>query len=106
MLARVELAPEGPADQPPPDLFPPPRPIQMYEQHPEPEMALAGPGDDAPPITTPLRRGPAPMPVAAQPMRAEAVDPNDPATWHNAARNGQCPCGSGKKYKHCHGKLS
>jgi preprotein translocase subunit SecA len=21
-------------------------------------------------------------------------------------RNDPCPCGSGKKYKHCHGKLS
>ena len=34
---------------------------------------------------------------------ATALDPNDPATWGKVARNDQCPCGSGKKYKHCHG---
>ncbi len=33
-----------------------------------------------------------------------AVDPKDPATWGKVSRNALCPCGSGKKYKHCHGK--
>ncbi|WP_158809881.1 preprotein translocase subunit SecA [Beijerinckia sp. L45] len=33
-------------------------------------------------------------------------DANDPATWGKVARNELCPCGSGKKYKHCHGALS
>ncbi len=32
-------------------------------------------------------------------------DENDPATWGNPGRNEPCPCGSGKKFKHCHGKL-
>ncbi len=27
----------------------------------------------------------------------------DPSTWGNPARNDACPCGSGKKFKHCHG---
>ncbi len=31
--------------------------------------------------------------------------PHDPTTWGKVGRNDQCPCGSGKKYKHCHGKL-
>ena len=31
------------------------------------------------------------------------IDPNDPSTWGKVARNDACPCGSGKKYKHCHG---
>jgi len=35
---------------------------------------------------------------------SDAVDPNNPATWGKVARNAACPCGSGKKYKHCHGK--
>ena len=35
---------------------------------------------------------------------AGALDPKDPATWGKVARNAACPCGSGKKYKHCHGK--
>ena len=34
---------------------------------------------------------------------APARDPNDPATWGKVGRNEPCPCGSGKKYKHCHG---
>ncbi len=33
------------------------------------------------------------------------VNPKDPATWGRVSRNAPCPCGSGKKYKHCHGKL-
>jgi len=31
---------------------------------------------------------------------------NDPETWGNTPRNKPCPCGSGKKYKHCHGAVS
>ena len=30
-------------------------------------------------------------------------DPNDPNTWGEVGRNEQCPCGFGKKFKHCHG---
>ena len=82
MLARVELAPEP--VQPPP-------PMQMMELHPqpmpafagEPEMALEGAGGD-------------PWRSPTQPMRSDAVDPNDPATWRNASRNAPCPCGSGR----------
>lgn len=32
------------------------------------------------------------------------LDPNNPNSWKNMPRNSLCPCGSGKKYKHCHGK--
>ena len=32
-------------------------------------------------------------------------DPNDPTTWGKVGRNEACPCGSGKKYKHCHGRF-
>jgi preprotein translocase subunit SecA len=78
----------------------------MFESHPEPEMALAGAGEETPRATMEIRSGPAAMGVSVHSTRADAVDPNDPATWRNAARNGACPCGSGKKYKHCHGKLS
>ena len=28
-----------------------------------------------------------------------------PAGWENTGRNQACPCGSGKKFKHCHGAL-
>ncbi|MBD0413526.1 preprotein translocase subunit SecA [Oryzicola mucosus] len=33
----------------------------------------------------------------------EDRDPNDPSTWGKVGRNEACPCGSGKKFKHCHG---
>ena len=33
----------------------------------------------------------------------EGFDENDPRTWGNPSRNDPCPCGSGKKFKHCHG---
>ena len=32
-------------------------------------------------------------------------DPKNPATWGKVGRNEACPCGSGKKYKHCHGRF-
>ncbi|HBS51291.1 MAG TPA: preprotein translocase subunit SecA [Rhodobacteraceae bacterium] len=31
---------------------------------------------------------------------------SDPSTWGNPGRNDKCPCGSGKKFKHCHGRLA
>jgi preprotein translocase subunit SecA len=31
--------------------------------------------------------------------------PNDPSSWGKVGRNEACPCGSGKKYKHCHGRF-
>ena len=33
------------------------------------------------------------------------VNPNDPSTWGKVQRNAPCPCGSGRKFKHCHGAL-
>ncbi|TMJ05113.1 MAG: preprotein translocase subunit SecA [Alphaproteobacteria bacterium] len=37
--------------------------------------------------------------------RAEDRNPKDPTTWGKVGRNETCPCGSGKKYKHCHGRF-
>jgi preprotein translocase subunit SecA len=47
----------------------------------------------------------------AQFAAEQIVDPasrnaDDPATWGKVGRNEPCPCGSGKKFKHCHGALS
>ncbi|MEM9975868.1 MAG: SEC-C metal-binding domain-containing protein, partial [Pseudomonadota bacterium] len=36
----------------------------------------------------------------------EGFDENDQSTWGNPGRNDPCPCGSGKKFKHCHGRLA
>ena len=51
--------------------------------------------------------------AAADPAEAEnrfpdaipGFDEKDPETWGNPGRNQPCPCGSGKKFKHCHGRL-
>jgi preprotein translocase subunit SecA len=55
------------------------------------------------------RRDALPEPERRAPLQSRrtdgAVDPNDPATWGRISRNALCPCGSGKKYKHCHGKM-
>jgi len=88
MLARVELAPEQA-----------PQPQPFVESHPAPAPAFAGElemvGGG---MSQPERMG-------ALPVYADAIDPNDPATWRGVGRNAACPCGSGRKYKHCHGRL-
>ncbi|MEM7723309.1 MAG: SEC-C metal-binding domain-containing protein, partial [Pseudomonadota bacterium] len=52
-------------------------------------------------------------PAAAPDAVADAPKPlipgfreDDPSTWGNPGRNDPCPCGSGKKFKHCHGRLT
>ena len=42
--------------------------------------------------------------TAPEPL-VEGFDETDPETWGNPGRNDPCPCGSGKKFKHCHGRL-
>jgi preprotein translocase subunit SecA len=91
MLARVELSPEQPPAPPPP---PPP----MIAEHPQPALA----GAVAEPVLELAGGGGGT--VSAMALGAAAVDPNDPATWRNSPRNAPCPCGSGKKFKHCHGR--
>jgi preprotein translocase subunit SecA len=51
--------------------------------------------------------------VAAAPAAAEqrvpilaGFDESDPSTWGNPGRNDPCPCGSGEKFKHCHGSFA
>ncbi len=50
-------------------------------------------------------RIPAMAGAAAAPALAAGVDPADAGTWGASGRNDPCPCGSGKKYKHCHGRV-
>jgi preprotein translocase subunit SecA len=44
------------------------------------------------------------QPLQTRKVDESAMDANDPSTWGKIARNAQCPCGSGKKFKHCHGR--
>ena len=51
-------------------------------------------------------RIPEPIAVAVAPVgRLAGFVDADPSTWGNPSRNDDCPCGSGEKFKHCHGKL-
>ena len=43
--------------------------------------------------------------VRRMPQAGVAADPKNPETWGKVARNAPCPCGTGKKYKHCHGAV-
>ncbi|HLP70608.1 MAG TPA: preprotein translocase subunit SecA [Rhizobium sp.] len=47
--------------------------------------------------------GPAGALLAPDYVAPENRNPEDPSTWGKVGRNEACPCGSGKKYKHCHG---
>ena len=82
MLARVEIGPEAP---------------------PEPAYASVNAGIS---YSDPAREAPY---AGGDVLEAErpvlVLDPADPSTWLATPRNALCPCGSGKKYKHCHGKL-
>jgi preprotein translocase subunit SecA len=89
LLLRVEFA----ADAPPPQ----PEPVRVMDmRHPAPEEQGSAYEPAAPMGGYGLAVAPA--------RSATEVDPNDPSTWHRTPRNAPCPCGSGKKYKHCHGR--
>jgi preprotein translocase subunit SecA len=76
VLAHIE-ARIGPA----PEQVPPPPPPRTREFRPQPALAMAG---------------------AAEGAGAMAAPNGD---WGKVARNAPCPCGSGKKFKHCHGRI-
>ena len=92
------LGPAGISAPPPPPLearpLPPMRDEHIDASTGEDEMALAdrqpqGPARNAPMLGT--SRVPS--------------SPTDPSTWGKVSRNEPCPCGSGKKFKHCHGAV-
>ncbi len=89
MLARVELSPQEPMP-----AFQA-QPAYTIESHPDADrMTAAGPG-----MAAALAE-----PVLIENVPLAQVDPDDPATWRATPRNALCPCGSGKKFKHCHGR--
>ena len=61
----------------------------------------------APPALAMAAAGPAGLApadgVQAEGVQREGFVEGDPATWGAPARNDPCPCGSGRKFKHCHG---
>ncbi len=96
LLATLQIRMEPP---PMPEM-----PSDMHEVHEDPALAAAMSDDPAYDPADPDGGGVAtlhrPRPVAKGP-----VDPNDPSTWGKVSRNASCPCGSGKKFKHCHGRV-
>jgi len=91
LLLRIEIRPDAPP--------PAPEGIGVFDmRHPDPTLAGAEMMEvDGPPITAPIG-------TAAPRSLPAAVDPNDPSTWAGTPRNAPCPCGSGKKFKACHGR--
>ena len=77
------------------------RPLSEEEQQAMMQQMLAQQGAAAQPAPAPERNVPEPT--------QEAIDAgfveDDPSTWGNPGRNDACPCGSGRKFKHCHGAL-
>ncbi len=106
-----------------------PRPVEMHETRFDPALAAAEPAAEARatgtygPIGSPGPAGhshaggpsgagpggpaarPAMAPVRRAPPPGISLDKANPETWGKVPRNAPCPCGSGKKYKHCHGAI-
>jgi preprotein translocase subunit SecA len=94
-LMRVEIMPAPP--EPPPESLPFMEAHHINPATGEDEMAMS----DA--VATMARNAGAATSTAAA---AAARNPKDPATWGKVGRNESCPCGSGKKFKHCHGRFA
>ncbi len=63
-------------------------------------VSRPGEGSSGAPVTEEAARARAAAEAASQPVRQETIKHNEP----RVGRNDPCPCGSGKKYKQCHGK--
>lgn len=88
LMARVEVAPPTAADPfaNTAEVHANPE-VPGYQSEPGPGLSLGAP------------------PEMATPIGGSAIMPDDPSSWGETPRNAPCPCGSGKKYKHCHGRL-
>ncbi|MFT9294975.1 MAG: preprotein translocase subunit SecA, partial [Acetobacter orientalis] len=88
LMARVEVAPPATVDPfaNTAEIHANPE-VQGYQSEPGPGLSV---GAD---------------PAMATPIGGSAIMPDDPSSWGETPRNALCPCGSGKKYKHCHGRL-
>ncbi len=77
----------------------------QFQEPPQPEPAdmIAARPD---PFADTVEVIDAPATISFQADAPAARDPADPASWGKVGRNEPCPCGSGKKYKHCHGAIA
>ena len=99
-LMRLEIRAAPPPEQQP-TILPAMEAHKIDPMTGEDEMALAMAGAET------LARhgiGAATGAAAARAPQAPARNPKDPTSWGKVGRNESCPCGSGKKFKHCHGR--
>ncbi|MCI4678525.1 preprotein translocase subunit SecA [Rhodoblastus acidophilus] len=94
-LMRIEVVPERPAE---PQL-PPMQAMHLDPLTGEDEFAFAQ-------INARIDAGEFSPGALGVPEPSAPRDPDNPANWGRVGRNEPCPCGSGKKYKHCHGVLA
>ncbi|GAB0115537.1 preprotein translocase subunit SecA [Acidisoma sp. C75] len=93
-LARVDF---GQAAEPPP-------PGLMFENHPEEALNQSfGQGAGFSPGFIADGGG---LALAEAPAAGVSSLDELPAAWRDTPRNAPCPCGSGKKFKQCHGRLA
>jgi preprotein translocase subunit SecA len=77
------------------------RPRRTTETRVDPAMEGAGDAAEA----APAADGAVPAGFVLYEPTGRHLHPEDPSTWGKVPRNAECPCGSGKKYKHCHGRF-
>jgi preprotein translocase subunit SecA len=77
------------------------QPQQVAAAEGEETEQLAATGTDGVRVAGPPRMARPPRPALA----AAETGGGQPESWGKVGRNAPCPCGSGKKYKHCHGRL-
>ncbi|MBP2313634.1 preprotein translocase subunit SecA [Azospirillum soli] len=80
-------------------------PQEMHEGRDDPALAMAEAGAGYPPEGAPLPEGMVRSAAAGAAVAGGAVAGGIEA-WANTPRNAPCPCGSGQKFKHCHGKVA
>jgi preprotein translocase subunit SecA len=119
VLSHVEIRQREPSE----DIVPRRAPQKTQETRNDPALAAGAP--EAETATTPAANPPPRRGVARQVPRPQEpvgpvagtaparggqataeLDKDDPATWGKVPRNAPCPCGSGKKFKHCHGRAA
>jgi preprotein translocase subunit SecA len=97
-LMRVEVSFEAPPSAP--QELP-----AMNLLHPDPEGMGGADGTALDDLNARLASADFSPRAMTATSEAQTRDPQNPASWGKIGRNESCPCGSGKKYKHCHGAL-
>ena len=96
ILSNIRIEPAG--------MAPPRPPEDITPVHRDPQTGrneMRQPGSAPTPPTQGVLAG-----AARSAAAGDTFDSQKPDTWGKVSRNAPCPCGSGKKFKHCHGSVS